>query len=50
MDSGNQKTVYVDQPELIGAWTLYATVVNEYGTYSGQDSGPYAELIVELAP
>lgn len=50
LDSGNQKTVYVDQPELIGAWALYATVVNEYGTYSGQDSGPYAELIVELAP
>lgn len=50
LDSGNQKTVYVDQPELIGAWTLYATVVNEYGAYSGQDSGPYAELIVELAP
>ena len=50
LDSGNQKTVYVDQPELIGAWALYATVVNEYGTYSGQDSGPYAELIVELGP
>ena len=38
--------LYVDQMHLMGTWTIYASISNDAGTYSGASGGPYVKVSV----
>lgn len=47
LSDGMQKELYIDRADLVGIWTIYADVSNEFGTYYGADTGHYVQLTVE---
>lgn len=46
MSGTNSKSLYVDDPNLVGTWKIYADVYNQYGVYYGSSNGPYATIRV----
>lgn len=48
--SGNTYDLLVDRMDLVGTWTIYADVYNDYGVFYGASSGAKAYLTVNPLP
>ena len=48
--NGNSYNLLVDRMDLVGTWTIYADVYNDFGVLSGAASGPAASLEVHPLP